>query len=336
MVPVTARHPAAEIEAVFAAAGAPAAGVAVQRLPRPALYEAWNRLGRPRLAGTGPVDVVHAPSVAVPPTAGRPLVVTVHDAASEVDPQAFPRRGRAFHRAGLRAAARRAAAVITGSASSADEIVGFGGIPEDLIRIIPYCVDPPASPAGGGHPAGIDRPYVLWVGSLEPRKGVGTLVAAMARLARAGRHTGVLTVLAGYQGWLGSGLVDPADIEALGPSIRQLGRVDETELWALYRHASVFAFPSRHEGFGLPVLEAMSQGIPVVASDIPPLREAVGGAAVLIDPGRPAEWAEAISALLDGGPERDRLSEAGRRRAAGYSPEAMAAATAAVYREIGS
>jgi glycosyltransferase involved in cell wall biosynthesis len=334
--PVVARHPRTQVEAVLRAAGVtgPAAAAAVQALPRPLLYEAWNRLARPALRGVPGVDLVHAPSVAVPPAGGRPLVVTVHDAATEVYPEAFPPRGRRFHRAGLAAAARRADAVITGSQSAADEIAGHSPIPPERIRVVPYCVDPPVDP--GPPPAGLEGPYVLWVGSLEPRKGVGTLVGAMARLARAGRHRGVLTVLAGYQGWLSGDLVDPEDVAALGPALRARGRVGESELWSLYRHASVFAFPSRHEGFGLPVIEAMSQGCPVVAADIAPVREAAGAAALLVPPDRPDEWAEAIASVLDGGSVRHRLAAAGPARAASFTPAAMAAGTAAVYRELGS
>lgn len=335
VVAVAARHGRDQLRAALAGAGAGDLPLAVQALPRPLLYESWNRLAWPPLSGIGRVDVVHAPSLAVAPGRRTPLVVTVHDAAARVHPEAFPRRGRSFHRAGLRAAAARADAVITGSRAAAEEIVTHGAIPADKVRIVPYCVVAPTDVASRP-PFGLDGPYVLWVGSLEPRKGVGTLVAAMARLARAGRHPGVVTVLAGYQGWLSSGLVDAADVETLGPSLRQLGPLSEADLWALYRHASLFAFPSRHEGFGLPVLEAMSQATPVVASDIPALRETAGEAAWLVAAERAEEWAEAIAALLDGGATRDRLAAAGPARAAEFSAPAMVAGTVGVYREVGA
>jgi glycosyltransferase involved in cell wall biosynthesis len=122
-------------------------------------------------------------------------------------------------------------------------------------------------------------------------------------------------VLAGYEGWLEEGLVDPADRAALGDSLRQIGRVNEEELWALYGGAVLFAFPSRYEGFGLPVVEAMSQGAPVVASDIAAIREVTAGAARLVPPSDSEAWADTIDELLDDDGARGRMSETGVERA---------------------
>lgn len=315
--------------------------LAVQPLPRPALYEAWLRLGRPRLRLSGRPALVHAPSAAVPPSPGCPLVVSIHDAAPELFPDTFSARSRRFHRLGMDAAAQRADVVITGSQAAADEIVGHSAIPGDRIRVVPHGVDPPpADPVADRRT--VERwglgaaPYVLWVGSLEPRKGVGTLVAAMAELRRRGAGADVHTVLAGFEGWRQEGLVDASDRDVLGPMLHQVGRVSESELWALYRHATVFAFPSRHEGFGLPVLEAMSQGVPVVASDIPVLREVAGAAAVLVAPDQPQPWADAIAGLLGDEAARSHLADTGRQRSRSYTVEAMVASTRHVYQTVGS
>jgi alpha-1,3-rhamnosyl/mannosyltransferase len=153
------------------------------------------------------------------------------------------------------------------------------------------------------------------------------------RLVRASSPAPAL-VLAGYPGWQNSSLLPAADVARLGQSFRQIGRVTEAELWALYAGAAVFAFPSRHEGFGLPVLEAMAAGVPVVASDIAPLREVSGDAAVLVPPGDAGAWAEAIEALLADGPRRAQMAAQGRRRAELFSWASTAAATLAVYREL--
>lgn len=349
MVPFTARHRDVEVEAALAAAGVPEA-VRRRRVvlpwPRPVLYDGWHRLGRPRLtgrAGLTDLGLVHAPSVAVPPIRGGapPLVVTVHDAAPELFPEAFPPRGRRFHALGLAAAGRRADLVITVSEAAAEEIVGHSAIPPGRVRVVPNPVVAPRV-----HPATRDRvleaaglgsrPYVLWVGSLEPRKGVGTLVAAMARLKRRDPASEVQTVLAGFDGWLGEGLIEPADRQALGESLRQLGRVGDEELWCLYSGATIFALPSRHEGFGLPVVEAMAHGTAVVASDIPAVREVAGGAALLVPPGDPDAWCDAIAGLLEDGQGRGRMAEAGLARSREFSPARWAQRTWAVYQEIGS
>jgi glycosyltransferase involved in cell wall biosynthesis len=344
VAPFTARHSRSEVEAVLARWGVGAEvvrGAAVQPLPRPALYEGWVRAGWPPLRGLGPVGVVHAPSVAVPPRGRAPLVVTVHDAAPELFPEAFPRRGLAFHRRGIAAAAARADAVIAVSQAAADEIAAHTPIPADRITVVANGVAPPEADPGRDRAVIAarrleGRRYVLWVGSLEPRKGVGTLVAAMAGLHRRGAHRDVMTVLAGYAGWLNDDLVRPEDRAALGDSLVQAGRVGEDELWALYRNATVFALPSRHEGFGLPVVEAMSQGTPVIASDIAAVREVAGEAAVLVDPRRVGEWQSALDGLLDDPARREELAREGRARSRLYTAEAMAAGTFSVYQQIGS
>lgn len=359
--PVVARHSAEEVKAAWEVFGLQSLpGPRVLALPRPFLYDAWHLLAWPPLvpgAGAG-VDLVHAPSLAVPPKAGRPLVVSVHDAGPWLFPEAFGRRGRWFHKMGARAAVRRADRVITGTHAAADELAHYMGLPEDRIRVVAYGVGPP-SPPSPPHVAGLLRryglsgaPYVLWVGSLEPRKGVGTLVAAMARLAGptlagptlagptlAGptRTAGLRAelVLAGYAGWQSSTIIAPGDRAVLGSTLHQLGRVGEAELQALYAGAGVFAFPSLHEGFGLPVLEAMAAGVPVVASDIPAIREVAGGAAVLVSPGDVNAWAEAIKGALGASArERATVVEAGYRRAAQFSWTRTAEATLAIYNEL--
>jgi glycosyltransferase involved in cell wall biosynthesis len=348
VVPFTARHPSAEVAAAFRDAGvdpATATRTVVLPLPRPVLYEGWLGVGRPRLPALHGAQLVHAPSVAVPPRAEVPLVVTVHDTAVELFPESFPARGRRFHRRGLAAAARRADLVLTVSAAAAEEIIERSTIRPDRIRVVPNgvapaTIEPDTRQAILARRGLIDRPYVLWVGSLEPRKGVATLVAAMARL-RAGRAptmdprvTEVQLVLAGYPGWLTRKIVPAADAAALGSTLHQLGRVSDEELWSLYAGATLFAFPSRHEGFGLPVLEAMSQGTAVVASDIPAIREVAGGAARLVPPGDVEAWAAALEALLADDAARSELAVAGRERARRFDVATSVKGIRGVYGEL--
>lgn len=347
VVPVVARHSEGAVDAAWREWGlAELARPRRMPLPRPLLYDAWHLLAWPPLAGRGAgIDLVHAPYLAVPPRQGVPLVVSVHDAAPWRYPDAFSRRGRWFHERGLRAAVGRADCVLTGTQAAADELAELARLPAGLVRVVPYAAERPASPPSAEDVGSslqrlglLGATYVLWVGSLEPRKGVKTLVAAMARLAER-RPRGLSgaapkLVLAGFPGWQQAGLIDDADVAVLGSDLCRLGRVTDADLQALYAGAAIFAFPSLHEGFGLPVLEAMAAGTPVIASDIPALREVAGDAAVLVPPGDADAWAQALEGLLAEPTRRAALVEAGRHRASRYSWEATAAATLAVYREL--
>ena len=340
LVPFVARHRREEIEARFHEFDLDGVDPVVLRLPRPVLYDAWHVFRRPRLVRPRrlhTVDVVHTPSVAVPPKSNASLVVTAHDAAPILFPATYPRRGRRFHAQGLAAAAKRADLVITVSNAAADELVTHTAIPRQRIRVVPNGVD--LEIAGDDAVDAVRReyelgetPYVFWVGSLEPRKNVGVLVDAFARWAS---HTDLphLLVLAGPGGWIEDEASVLAPARRLGGRVRTIGRVGDPALGALYRGADLFAFPSRHEGFGIPVLEAMAQETPVLAADIPALREVAAGAAVMRSPDDPEAWVAALDNLLHDGAELSRLIEAGRARAQGYSWTRCAEETRAVYRE---
>lgn len=346
VVAFTARHSAAMVARAWQAAGGDPASLPIRLpLPRPALYEAWNTLGVPPLElmakGLGHIDVVHAPSVAVPPRGAAPVVVTVHDVAPALFPETFGRHGRWFHARGLAAAARRADLVITVSHAAAAEIKSQSVISDDRLRVVANGVDhvvaAPDQVAAVRERFGLaGTPYVLWVGTLEPRKDVATLIRAFATVVADGLAQDHRLALAGPSGWLSGGLV-PDDVMARlggadGP-VRVLGPVGEADLRALYGGATLLALPSRHEGFGLPVLEAMVQGTPVVCSDIAALREVSGGRARLVTPGDVDAWAAALTKLIADADARAAMAESGRAWAAGFSWERTAAATRAVYAE---
>jgi glycosyltransferase involved in cell wall biosynthesis len=340
VVTVVARHTGEEVRTAWAEFGLGAIpGPTVLPLPRAVLYDSWHLLGWPPLVHASRADILHAPSPAVPPKNGKPLVVSVHDAAPWLFPESFPWRGRWFHHTGMRAAARRADRILTGTEAAANELRTHTALPPERIRVIPYGVDH-ASPEPGPEEVRAvlerhnleDRQFVLWVGSFEPRKGLGTLVAAVAELAR--RGPAPTLVLAGYAGWRNANLIASEDRSRLGSALRELGRVPEADLHALYTSASVFAFPSLHEGFGLPVLEAMVAGAPVVASDIAAVREVAGDAALLVPAGDANAWADALSRVLETPALQAELAGAGRRRAALFSWKKTAEATIAVYQEL--
>jgi glycosyltransferase involved in cell wall biosynthesis len=187
------------------------------------------------------------------------------------------------------------------------------------VRVVPHGVDRRFfAPAAAAAP--VQEPYVLFVGTPEPRKNLARLAAALRLLRREGRRERL--VVAGADGW-GPGA--PAD-----PDVRFLGRMADDALPALYAGASCLAIPSLHEGFGLPALEAMAAGCPVVAADAGALPEVCGGAAVLVDPLDVAAIARGLARAVDG---RDALVRAGRRRAQAFTWEAAAAAMLDVYRE---
>lgn len=296
--------------------------VPVRRLPlsRPLLAETWLALRRPLVErATGPVDLVHATMLLTPPTRA-PLVVTVHDLAWRRADGGATRRGRRLFERGLTLARRHATVLLCSSSATRDELLA-DGVPADRLRLVLLGVD--ATPAGPADVArvrqryGLPEQFVLALGTREPRKNLPALVAAM------GQVPDLPLVLAGPSGW------GPA----LGPlpaGTVDCGFVDEADKAGLLAAATVVAYPSRWEGFGLPVLEAMAQGTPVVTSQGTSCEEVAGGAAVLVDPRDPVDIARGIrTAAADPAPWRS----AGPRRAAELSWAAHVEATVAVYRE---
>ena len=347
LVPFVARHSRSAIDAALREHGLAGVAPEVQpiSLPRPLLYDAWHTLGAARLvrlpARLRAVDVVHAPSVAVPPSGPYRLVVTVHDAAPLRFPETYPRRGRWFHTLGVAAAARRADLVITVSHAAAAELAEHTAISPQRVRVVPNGVDHVQASDHDVRAArtvlgiGAD-PYVLWAGSLEPRKNVGVLVDGFARFAATAPGSRHQLVLVGPEGWMEdrATVLAPARARGVAARVRTAGRLRADVLRALYRGADLVAVPSIHEGFGLPALEAMAQGTGVLASDIPSLREVTGGAAELVAPREPEAWAAALERLLAGDPaRRAELAGRGARHADGFSWERCARETIAVYRE---
>jgi glycosyltransferase involved in cell wall biosynthesis len=298
-------------------------------------YPSWALAGRPKLPEVlRACDVVHATNhAAVPPAApGQGLVVTVHDLAFDVVPGAFPARWRLQYRAGVRAAIRRARMVLVPSASTASDLQERYGIEAARLRVTPLAASLPPGDVDPG-PAlaelGIDGPYVLAAGTLEPRKGVVTLIRAYRQAAPELEHT---LVLAGPDGTDTERVL--AELDRGGPGrIVLTGRLDGPALDAVIRGASLLAYPSRYEGFGLPILEAMQRGVPVITTTTPACAETAGDAAVLVEPGDVAGLADALVRVLGDTTLRTDLASRGRLRARGYSWTATARATLDAYRD---
>jgi glycosyltransferase involved in cell wall biosynthesis len=308
------------------AAWQPTVPVVSVLLPRPPLYESWHHLRWPHVEdSTGPLDVVHATGMAVPPARG-PLVVTVHDLAFLHYPDQPTKRGLRFFNTAIEAARRHADLIHCPSEATADDCLahGFGA---DRLRVVPWALDweiaSDAAVATTRARYALQGRYVLFTGTLEPRKNLPALIAAFERLNR----PDVDLVLAGPQGWGDEPITE-------SPRVRTLGFVAPRDLPALYRAADVFCYPSMLEGFGLPVLEAMSQSTPVLTSNATATLE-VGGDAVLgVDPHDVEAIASGLGSLLDDPARAQALGAAGLGRSRQFNWSDSGAAFMALYREL--
>lgn len=303
------------------------------RLPRRPLYASWDRLHVPSIDPlVGETDVVHATTWTIPPTR-HPLLVTVHDVAFLREPEHFTPHGAAYFRRSLDLTRSRADLVVVPSRATALDCIA-AGIREDRVRVIPHgvrCVEVgPALVDSFRAAHGLRRPYVLWVGTREPRKNLPTLLRAFASVVAS---SDLDLVLVGPAGW-GDG-AEEANLVACLPAerIHVLGRLDDDELSAAYAGARVFAFPSLWEGFGLPVLEAMAHGVPVVTSRDTSMAEITGSdGGLLVEPTDAGELADALLAAAGG--DHDRLAAAGLGRVPDFTWERSARAHAEAYREL--
>lgn len=301
--------------------------VAVKALPLagPLLYEGWLRINWPRVeAATGAVDVVHATSI-IPAATSAPLVVTVHDLAFFHDPSHFTRRGVDVFRRSVERVKRRASRVICVSQATLDDCLA-NGFDVDRLRCVENgvragTVSDASVSAVRAHHRLPDR-YLLFVGTIEPRKNLARLLEAHASL---GDRIPDL-VIVGATGW-GESLVPP---EASKGRVHSLGFVPADDLAALYAGALALCYPSIREGFGLPILEAMAHGTPVVTSANGATEEVAGGAAILVNPLDVASIADGILRVIE---QRDALSGRARDRATQLSWRRTAELTREVYAE---
>jgi glycosyltransferase involved in cell wall biosynthesis len=266
------------------------------------------------LGRTAAVDVLHCPTYRGPLRSRTPLVVTVHDLAVLRHPEAFNRWTRTYSPLlvpRVLAAARRVIAV---SEFTRRELIELLRVPAEKIHVVPNAVGEEFTREGDAE----EGEYVLAVGTLEPRKN-------LERLVEAARRTGRELRVVGARGWGG--------VDVGGNGVRWLGEVSDTELARLYRGATCVAYPSLYEGFGIPVLEAMACGTPVVTTRGTAMEEVADGAAVLVDAQSPEDIAAGIERAAS---ERDQLVARGVERARAFRWDAVADATVRVYEEARS
>lgn len=284
-----------------------------------------DQIWLPRAARAARVDLLHTLAFPTPVLWRGPAAMTVHDATPWLFPDVVSKGMRLYYRPLFPQALSRATAVFTVSHASRRDLAAVARVAVERIHVTPNGVDarflraspPPAPP----------RPYLLAVGTVEPRKNLGVLVDAFRLLRRAGRD--LQLVIAGRTGWGG-----PPELAELAPHVRLAGYVEDGRLPSLYAGASCFVQPSRYEGFGLALAEAMAAGVPTVVSEIAAHREVAGLTARYAPSGDPAAFAAQIAAALDDRRGTARRVSAARVRVRRFTWEACAERTATVYRTL--
>lgn len=292
----------------------------------------WSLIDLPRAIRTEGLDVFHAPAYTAPLHSAHPLALTIHDVSYERHPEWYPYRRDAVRRWFYRRSARTADVVITDSDFSRSEIAAAYGIDARYIKVVPLGVGSPFLASTRPRPEDVKQPYVLHVGDLHVRRNLRTLVRALGRLPSISAEIPQpLLVLAGTD----RGERDNIEAEARRAKIQIqfAGAVSDEALASLYAGAAAFVYPSRYEGFGLPLLEAMACGAPVVGARAGAIPEVVGDAGILVDPDDEVEMAAWIARLMTDDDLADGLRRAGQARAMDYTWERTARQTIDAYQE---
>lgn len=303
-------------------------------------YSVREQFSIPAIVRRERADVFHAPHYVLPPLVSCPSVVTIHDCIHLMFPQYLPNKlAYTYARAFMWAATHRSTHVLTVSEASKRDILRFFRIPPDKITVAYNAIDArfDHAPAEDDMARVKERfqlhdPFVLYVGNIRPHKNVERLIEAFA-LVRTGPLANTKLLIIGDEISKYPTLRRAVHKGKLHKHVRFLGFVGKDTLAALYRLATVFAFPSLYEGFGLPPLEAMASGTPVVTSNVSSLPEVVGDAAILVDPREPTAIAHGLRRALLDPALRGQMRERGLERARHYSWARTAETILRIYRE---
>ena len=299
----------------------------------------WEQTTLPPLLRRLRIDVLHSPHHHTPLAAEQRRVVTFHDVTFLLLPQRYPPARRLYLEVVTRASARAADAIITPSQAVRHDVIDRLGVPGERIVAIPEAAGPQYAPIEGEEALNrlrwryrLPSRYILSVGSLEPGKNRARLIRACARLRRAGIDCPL--VVAGQPAWRYEGELELVRRLGLDQQVRFLGYVPDGDMPTLYGGATLLAFPSLYEGFGLPVLEAMACGTPVVTANVSALAEVAADAALLVDPRDVAALAEAMGRVLSEGELRADLRARGLARAKQFSWQRAARETLSLYEVV--
>ncbi|NLE76028.1 MAG: glycosyltransferase family 4 protein [Chloroflexi bacterium] len=305
-----------------------------------ARWQRW-RLPLPLRALVGPWDLFHSPDFVLPRLGRGRTLVTVHDLSFLQTPQFAEPRLRAYLAKAVPAAVQQADLVLADSAQTKADLEALLGVPPAKVRVLHAAcpsglarVTDPKTLSEARQRLGLPPAYILSLGTLEPRKNFEGLIHAYAELLRAEPARPQHLVLVGRPGWLYQGIFRAVEETGLPDRVHILSDVTDADLPAVYSLADLFAFPSWYEGFGLPPLEAMACGVPVVASNRGSLGEVLGGGAEVVTPEDPAGIAESMARLLDDPARRAALVEAGLQQAAQFSWERSAGELLKLYRGL--
>lgn len=308
----------------------------VKTMPFPRL---WTHLRLSWEMANHPPDVLFIPAHVLPLVHPRHSVVTVHDLGYLYYPQAYTRWARWYLRWSTSYNAQAAAHLIADSEATKRDLLQYCQTPPEKVTVVYPGYDPnfapvrdPARLAGICERYGIPTPYVLYVGTLQPRKNLLGLLDAFAVLAKEDQETHL--VIAGKKGWLYQPLFAHAEQLGLEERVHFIGYVPQEDLPVLISGARVFVLPSFYEGFGLPVLEAMACGTPVICSDVASLPEVAGDAAILVDPHNTEELAGALSRVLGDPDLRRNLAERGLQRVRHFSWQKCAEQTLQILESV--
>ncbi len=309
------------------------------RLASRVLRVIWEQSALPLLARRHHLSVLHSPHYTLPLFASCKTIVTFHDMTFFLYPQLHRLYKKIFFRTAIRLSARRANAIIADSESTRQDILKILQVDPRKVTAIPLGVSPEFKPARSETAIEeIRRRFhlpdhiLLYVGVLEPRKNLATLIRAYAQLVQ--RGVDHFLVIVGRKGWMYKDLFRAIENLGLTGRIIFTGYVPEEDLPFLYNAADLFVYPSLYEGFGLPVLEAMACGVPVITSNVSSMPEIVGNAGLLQNPHNTDEWADAMQRVLTDRTLRDTLAHKGLERSKLFSWERTARETLAVYEHV--